>query len=1800
DGKKKRPLPSKKRFSIPLLEDPASLVDFVLDRAPVDLFYYDLPDLDLLFEYQKSFQVFPGLNAGFSGEINVTTNFDFGFDTRGLSQWRDEDFDPSQVHLIFNGFYLDDHGEENTADDAPEITLRAAIGAVASLGIGGLIEAGVEGGIEATIDLDLNDKLTVFTADDLAIGDGKFYGNELISRISQGPECLFDIHGQLTIFLEAFFWVGLDLGFSRVTIFEAGERFVDAIIAEFDFECSLDSPDSIATLSGEPSSDKVVTTTGNASRVLTLKYEGGESDGPQNYKVEVAVADDSFTLQHAVDKGYIDLDYYTSPELNSISAELAAARSSHPGQEFIVVTNNAKAEFFLASQVNSIVAAGTEHSDSFVLRGLNGRIDHIDLSSGDSGDMIEVLSDLETAATLVSLDIDSGGGDDFIRVDPKLFGVEAPETYTIASGAGLDRIKLQQDVNDDPSKPAAVQYIYTGVFLDGGPGDDVIMGHTGKETVKGGSGADVIMTYAGDDEVHGEAGDDFIATGKGADMVWAGLGNDRVLGGSDADVLRGGDGDDVLMGEDGADVLYGDANDDLLVGGLDADQLFGGTHDDTATWELGDGSDTFEGGTGTDQLSMTGYVLNPQAFYTDPANYVIDDEDAVDLVTIRAHDSDTDTALNKQAYIDWTHKPTLPLNHEDPTPEVRFTFGAVETLKLDAGLGTDDILVGALDATSVDSVRVAAGAGRTIVEESHVTRDENGVSVGQDLTVTGAVDENLQIRVGNYGGSTAAIRLEGTSGQVDFGLTALAIESGLRELLGIDTVSVGVDVTRNEYEFDVTLGGETRTIDSEQGRIGLREHLDSFSAIGMVSEVEGFGLEDAPWVLEYTSAGATLSGEITATDPSVSFVDFDETAATITQEVMRTTYRDEIYLDENFAGSDFPLSLGGYDLGRVLAVSVESDIVHNASAPDTITRTDGGSWLADGFVDGDQVRLAGDANLANHGVFLLAGVSDSVLTIATGQSLVDSDETNLAVEKVMTPVIDKLTAPSRIKEAIEELEEVFEVADVTGTGTVGDPWVIEYSSTGKELSLQLGSTSSDVVVTGPTVLFTTYRQEIWHSQEESKYTYGEKLHVRGLAGAVDDLRLAETEIQVFGTRIQELTLGGAPEAAFTLRLGGTGTPTESIEFFPNGSGGVDGHGTALDIQEVLQALLPQELIEVTFDASTNKYNVSGLDSDLLQLDDADAGVTFNAKHTQKLVIEGDSGLEFKLQLGVTGNPTGDIAIGADDSETASRLQTALSGLGSLSVTPGEIANTFFVDFGGFNDTLQLLPAVSVETTSNVNLSQDFTLAGVAGQAFRMRFGPAGAVTDEITIGNTDTLTAAAIAAVLQGLGGFNAVQVNPGATAGTYQVTALPTEQASLEAVGSETVTAISTTTQEFLLTYAPDGTAEVGPEIRLRFGEAAATTEPITVVLDTSAEMVAGTVSGADTDVNKTITLSGPEYVIANSVWEIVDANEKTLASYTVGDPSNETLQTIAESLSGQLDASPEFTASVAGEVITLTDDRTAAGPISAAVRAAQVDTTATAAAIQTGLREVLGNAVVSVAFDPAKAAYVVSGLDSTVDALELENSNFAGVTASSTSTRLIALDGQTGQQFRLKFGAGGEASSLITIDSSNAVTATRIRNALIAVTGESAVDVNFDAASNAYRIDGLAAPTGVLQRSAGAAGLTSELGAEVFKVFSVATDNANDRIEIQGSIAADNYRVSTIQAIGIEGAAEPALRYEQRQTDAAGEPLKNSTGQFISHVVVDVFDLEGQHLLDPNRPGYTPKSDYVRLNSFAGHDHI
>ncbi len=141
-----------------------------------------------------------------------------------------------------------------------------------------------------------------------------------------------------------------------------------------------------------------------------------------------------------------------------------------------------------------------------------------------------------------------------------------------------------------------------GVTANLGAGDDTFDNDAGDATqidvIDGGDGNDTIYSGAGDDDLRGSKGDD---------NLYGEAGNDTLTGGLGADMLSGGDDNDTLIGASGTDTLYGDAGDDTIDGGSGNDTSYGGDGSDIFIFQMGDGTDTINGGAGggwTDTISL--------------------------------------------------------------------------------------------------------------------------------------------------------------------------------------------------------------------------------------------------------------------------------------------------------------------------------------------------------------------------------------------------------------------------------------------------------------------------------------------------------------------------------------------------------------------------------------------------------------------------------------------------------------------------------------------------------------------------------------------------------------------------------------------------------------------------------------------------------------------------------------------------------------------------------------------------------------------------------------------------------------------------------------------------------------------------------------------------------------------------------------------------------------------------------------------------------------------------------------------
>ena len=227
----------------------------------------------------------------------------------------------------------------------------------------------------------------------------------------------------------------------------------------------------------------------------------------------------------------------------------------------------------------------------------------------------------------------------------KTFLASELRMLTITGGTGANRIDLSA------VQPAKFVNL-SRVNVDGGAGNDTLIGSGVSDSLLGGAGNDSLLGGGGNDLLDGQAGLDTLTGGAGNDTLDGGVGVDllvestdvnvvltssqmiglgtdavrnlesaRLTGGASAnrfdaagftgtvtlignagnDTLIGGSANDLLQGGDGADSIQGNAGNDIIDGGTGHDTLLGGDGNDTLTGGTGD--DALAGGLGNDKLT---------------------------------------------------------------------------------------------------------------------------------------------------------------------------------------------------------------------------------------------------------------------------------------------------------------------------------------------------------------------------------------------------------------------------------------------------------------------------------------------------------------------------------------------------------------------------------------------------------------------------------------------------------------------------------------------------------------------------------------------------------------------------------------------------------------------------------------------------------------------------------------------------------------------------------------------------------------------------------------------------------------------------------------------------------------------------------------------------------------------------------------------------------------------------------------------------------------------------------------------
>lgn len=285
------------------------------------------------------------------------------------------------------------------------------------------------------------------------------------------------------------------------------------------------------------------------------------------------------------------------------------------------------------------------------------------VNNGDGSDFLEGGEDIDT----VQVNGSNTAGDSF-RIDPNgervRFRRTNLEQFVLSIGT-TENLDVNGQGGGDVIIASTGLANLTSLDLDGGEGNDLLIGSDGADVLRGGAGNDTLLGNRGNDVVLGQDGNDLLIVnnGDGSDFLEGGEGLDTVQvngdngagdsfrvdpngervrfrrvnlglftldigttenldvngqGGSDVIIgsvglnglisldLDGGEGNDLLIGGDGADVLRGGAGNDTLLGNRGNDIVLGQDGNDLLIVNNGDGSDFLEGGEGNDTVQVNG------------------------------------------------------------------------------------------------------------------------------------------------------------------------------------------------------------------------------------------------------------------------------------------------------------------------------------------------------------------------------------------------------------------------------------------------------------------------------------------------------------------------------------------------------------------------------------------------------------------------------------------------------------------------------------------------------------------------------------------------------------------------------------------------------------------------------------------------------------------------------------------------------------------------------------------------------------------------------------------------------------------------------------------------------------------------------------------------------------------------------------------------------------------------------------------------------------------------------------------
>ena len=586
----------------------------------------------------KSFPIWGPISGLIEGGFNATTDLSFGFDTTGMQQWQNDNFQPASAWKVFNGFYVDD---EQDGSDIDEFNLDANMGAGAGLSAF-VARASITGGLEADAGLDLLDVGEISNT-----SDGKIYADEIISRIDN-PLSLFDIVGELAAYLEAKVQVGIDAWLfsywktvwekrlATIPIFRFGiggsygsgtvsnghldgstvffdsnfngridqlepqiktnesskhSLFIDHRKFDKDFDGSIsDHEGRLIAIGGTDTTtnlDVLIPMVGSIDSKMitplttlhTMARENGASEGQISKKLDALF-------------GLGNFDFHNKDALRILNNAKSISKAKYDNAVSTYLAHN-KIHFtldVLASSINQLsdeFLGSTKDQLNMINAFAESLVDQPAQSPFSNSVRIAIIETLEKVFKQPINDL----ADDL--VEAAMFAGEAAVEFAEKLDALEDEQSLTLKQIHQLKTDAFSHYRENLLGLSDGL-HKINASKSRLKTVErrlSQAHADFVEVTASNQFVLGTSRHNDLSGGSGEDVLSGMGGSDSLSGGAGRDHLKGGKGNDEVKGGQHQDVLEGDAGADLLLGGRGNDELLGGK-----------GADRLRGMSGNDHL----------------------------------------------------------------------------------------------------------------------------------------------------------------------------------------------------------------------------------------------------------------------------------------------------------------------------------------------------------------------------------------------------------------------------------------------------------------------------------------------------------------------------------------------------------------------------------------------------------------------------------------------------------------------------------------------------------------------------------------------------------------------------------------------------------------------------------------------------------------------------------------------------------------------------------------------------------------------------------------------------------------------------------------------------------------------------------------------------------------------------------------------------------------------------------------------------------------------------------------------